>query len=217
MAQIIKKILKFFLKENKKPCKTIKYPFEICRNQAILLFAASKIGVKEIKGSGSNPEIEMYLDHGYSSSNVSTILKDDVPWCSAFICYILERNPFKMMSSTNILMARSYEHWGRKVFDFADVLPGDIATLWRGKHISLGKGHVTIFLGWVQNRKNKFYGIGGNQNDQVNISIYSVEKLTSFRRSSLEFDLSEEEKMDLKDTSRKILSINSVYEGGRVV
>lgn len=183
------------------------------RNKAILIAASHEVGVKEVRGkSGSNPTVENYLDHGYSKSNKSTSLRDDNPWCAGFIAFILEANKLIPMGSTNSLLARSYERWGVSVLN--DPQPGDIATMWR-KSKAAGTGHVTFFLGWHKKGKS-FYGLGGNQNDEVNISIYSVEKLTGFRRSSKSIKLGTSERKELADLAAKIRSGAKIEVGGKV-
>ena len=141
------------------------------RNKAILLFGSSTIGIKEIPGSGSNPEVEMYLDYGEADNDAP--YKDDTPWCAGWQNYIVKANPYIKMGGTDSLMARSFENWG--VSTLKDPLPGDIATRYRGKK-SKGFGHVHVFCGWHK-KGESYYGMGGNQNDEVNVSIYSMNKV----------------------------------------
>jgi len=90
------------------------------RNYKALWGAASQLGVKEWKGSPSNPKVEEYLDYGSRKDNKDSGLRDSVPWCAGFIAWVLEKTAG--MGSTNSLMARSYEKWG--VSTKSSPLPG---------------------------------------------------------------------------------------------
>lgn len=177
------------------------------RNRSVLLKAAGELGVKEIRGSGSNKQVEEYLDYGYVNNKSS--LSDSTPWCAGFIAWVLEKVG---MGSTNSLMARSYERWG--VSTKSNPMPGDIATRYRGVK-SKGFGHVNFFLGW-HNQGRSYYGLGGNQNDEVNVSIYSIDKLTDIRRSSKQKPFTAEEIADLKLIADNIIKGKPVLEGGKV-
>ena len=145
------------------------------RNFKVLAQAANQIGTLEWK-NGSNPKVEEYLDWGYSEENTDTSLNDSTPWCAGYIAWCLEKVG---MGSTNSLMARSYEKWG--ISSKNSPLPGDIVTFWRKSKTS-GFGHVGFFIGFE--RPNKVLVLGGNQNDQVNVTAYSTGRLVDIRRSS---------------------------------
>jgi uncharacterized protein (TIGR02594 family) len=180
------------------------------RNKAILLFGASTIGIKEWK-NGSNPEVEKYLDYGASAHNSDSGHSDAVPWCAGWMAYILEANPHIQMGSTNSLMARSYERWGVSSMKFA--LPGDIVTRYRGVK-SKGFGHVHVFCGWHVKNKS-YYGMGGNQQDEVNVSIYSMDKVTDFRRSSKQGPFSSKQAQELQGIANQIVE-GKPLQGGKL-
>ena len=135
-------------------------PFEIAR---------SYIGTIEGPGPADNPVImEMYASVGHD-----WVEHDSVAWCAAFVGHCLERSGIR---STRKLTARSYLDWGVPV-EVADAQPGDIGVIPRGT--SSWQGHV-FFIDridgpWV-------WGLGGNQDDAVNVKRYPVAKLLGVRR-----------------------------------
>jgi len=176
------------------------------RNMKLLKKAASQIGVKEIPGRDSNPLVEAYIAAGFVNNKSS--LKDNVPWCAAFVAWCLES---VYMGSTNSLMARSYEKWGMS--SKKHPVPGDIITFFRNG-LSSGQGHVGIYLGVVGSR---FYVLGGNQSDKVCISVYARSRMTDIRRSSKEFYISDTQEQSLVKLAQKILKANGFIKGGSVV
>lgn len=135
-------------------------PFEIARGL---------IGTTEGKGPENNPAI-MAL---YASVGHDWVEHDDVAWCAAFVGHCLEAAGIR---STRKLTARSYLDWGVPV-EVADARQGDIGVIPRGR--SSWQGHVffidRIEGAWV-------WGLGGNQDDAVNIKRYPVSKLLGVRR-----------------------------------
>lgn len=176
------------------------------RNKEVLLMAANELGVYEWK-DGSNPRVEQYLDHGASKSNKDSGLDDSIPWCAGFIAFCLESVG---MQSSDSLMARSYEKWGKS--SKIDPLPGDIVTFYRNG-LSSGQGHVAFLVKftpqWV-------WCLGGNQNDEVNVTRYSTDRMTDIRRSSKEFALSDLQRKMLAEIAADILAGNKVAEAGKV-
>jgi uncharacterized protein (TIGR02594 family) len=135
------------------------------------------IGVKEVPGTKSNPQVlaMLQLDETWPEG-------DDVPWCSAFANYItwLLRLP-----RSKSLLARSWLRVGIPVsLDIAE--PGfDVAILKRGTGKQPGpenttaSGHVGFFAG----REDKeILVLGGNQSDSVSISRYPAASLLGIRR-----------------------------------
>lgn len=132
--------------------------------------AKSYIGTTEGPGPADNPVIlEMYASVGQD-----WVEHDDVAWCAAFVGHCLERAGIR---STRKLNARSYLDWGVPV-ETEDAQQGDIGVIPRGT--SSWQGHVffidRIEGGWV-------WGLGGNQNDAVNIKRFPVSKLLGVRRA----------------------------------
>lgn len=176
------------------------------RNFLVLKQAASQIGVKEIRGSKSNPIIDEYHDYSTKSNNSSW--KDDVPWCASFVCWALEKVG---MGSTNSARARSFEKWG--VSKKSSPLPGDIVTFWRSSKSS-GKGHVGFF---IKKTSSHVVVLGGNQSDEVNISTYSTARMTDIRRSSKAGKYTKQEEQELYKLVDDILNGKKIKPGGKVV
>ena len=136
-------------------------PFDIAR---------SYIGTTEGAGPADNPVImEMYASVGHD-----WVEHDTVAWCAAFVGHCLERAGIR---STRKLTARSYLDWGVPV-ETADAQQGDIGVIPRGS--SRWQGHVffidRIEGAWV-------WGLGGNQDDAVNVKRFPVSKLLGVRRA----------------------------------
>ena len=137
-------------------------PFDIARGY---------IGTTEGPGPLDNPVImEMYASVGQAH-----VEHDDVAWCAAFVGHCLEKAGIR---STRKLNARSYLDWGVPV-EMSDARQGDIGVIPRGT--SGWQGHV-FFIdrmegAWV-------WGLGGNQDDAVNVKRYPVAKLLGVRRAA---------------------------------
>jgi uncharacterized protein (TIGR02594 family) len=136
-------------------------PFDIAR---------SYIGTTEGPGPADNPVImEMYASVGHD-----WVEHDSVAWCAAFVGHCLERAGIR---STRKLTARSYLDWGVPV-EVVDAQQGDIGVIPRGS--SSWQGHVffidRIEGAWV-------WGLGGNQDDAVNVKRYPVSRLLGVRRA----------------------------------
>lgn len=136
-------------------------PFDIAR---------SYIGTTEGPGPADNPIImEMYASIGHD-----WVEHDSVAWCAAFVGHCLERAGIK---STRKLTARSYLDWGIPI-DVADAQQGDIAVIPRGN--SNWQGHV-FFIDRIEGQW--VWGLGGNQDDAVNVKRFPVSKLLGVRRA----------------------------------
>ena len=136
-------------------------PFDIAR---------SYIGTTEGPGPADNPIImEMYASVGHD-----WVEHDSVAWCAAFVGHCLERAGIR---STRKLTARSYLDWGVPI-DVTDAQQCDIGVIPRGS--SNWQGHVffidRIEGAWV-------WGLGGNQDDAVNVKRFPVSKLLGVRRA----------------------------------
>ena len=132
--------------------------------------AQSYIGTTEGPGPADNPIImEMYASVGHE-----WVEHDSVAWCAAFVGHCLERAGIK---STRKLTARSYLDWGVPI-DVADAQQGDIGIIPRGS--SSWQGHV-FFIDRIEGQW--VWGLGGNQDDAVNVKRYPLSKLLGVRRA----------------------------------
>jgi uncharacterized protein (TIGR02594 family) len=136
-------------------------PFDIAR---------SYIGTTEGPGPADNPVImEMYASVGQTH-----VEHDSVAWCAAFVGHCLEKAGIR---STRKLTARSYLDWGIPI-EVADAQQGDIGVIPRGS--SSWQGHV-FFIDRIEGKW--VWGLGGNQDDAVNVKRYLVSKLLGVRRA----------------------------------
>lgn len=136
------------------------------------------VGIKEIDGKVSNPQIltMLQLDDKWPED-------DSVPWCSAFVNYVawLLRLP-----RSKSLRARSWLLVGQPIVvsDLATV-GFDIVILKRGGGSQPGPevinapGHVGFFAGL---NSDHIALLGGNQSNSVNISCYEIKRVLGIRR-----------------------------------
>jgi uncharacterized protein (TIGR02594 family) len=129
--------------------------------------ALAYIGLKEIPGQDDNPEIvKMFKDVGHE-----WVKDDETAWCAAFLGAVLERAG---ILSTRKLNARSYLFWGEQVHS---PKMGDVVILWRVKPDS-PYGHVGFFVCF---RDQSIFLLGGNQNNQVSIQAYPLNRVLGYR------------------------------------
>ena len=104
-------------------------------------------------------------------------------WCAAFVNKVLEyssQNSIETLGHPNYLLARSYLNYGYLVLE-DEVRTGDILIFSRGN--DGWKGHVGFYVGTEIVRGRKYYRVlGGNQDNEVNISLYPEYKLLGIRR-----------------------------------
>ncbi len=130
-----------------------------------LTIAFAEKRVREIPGDASNPRIIEY--------DTATTLKaksDEIAWCSAFVCWCLEKAGFP---STKSSAARSFVNYGVSV---EDPIPGCIVVLSRGTNPA--QGHVGFFLS--QDDEHVFI-YGGNQDDMVCVEAFEKARVLGYR------------------------------------
>jgi uncharacterized protein (TIGR02594 family) len=134
-------------------------------------FADNYIGLHEIKGSIDNEAIvQMFHDIGHK-----WVKDDETAWCSCFVNWVCLKTG---LVRSGKLDARSWLEIGEKT---SYPKHGDIVVFWRESKDSW-KGHVGFFAGYTS--KGDIYCLGGNQQNEVNISVYPKERLLEFRRLS---------------------------------
>lgn len=121
-------------------------------------------GVVEISGAKHNPRIVEY--HSVTTLKAST---DEVPWCSSFACWTMERAGYR---STRSAAARSWMRWGSPC---APKL-GAVAVFQRGANPN--SGHVAYYIAGDGDR---ILVLGGNQSNQVRRSWYPAKSLLGYR------------------------------------
>lgn len=134
-----------------------------------LSIARQEIGVKEFTGEADNPDVIKYLRS--TKLPRSAQFNDETSWCSAFVNWCIERTG---LQGTNNPTARSWLKWGTEI---EKPVKGCIVVLWRGSPTSW-KGHVGFF---IRETQNYVFLLGGNQDDEVNISKYSKDRFLGYR------------------------------------
>jgi len=135
--------------------------------------AKKEIGNKEITGGKDNPRILEY--------HSTTLLKakhDEVPWCSAFVNWVISQTGLKGTGSAS---ARSWLKWGKGI---AEPAVGAITVIWRTSPKSW-EGHVGFYLGPDPNDKSRILVLGGNQKDRVSIASYETSRVLGYRWPSV--------------------------------
>lgn len=131
---------------------------------AWVLEAWKYIGVKEIPGKRHEPKILAW----WKAIKRGGIKSDEVPWCAAFVGACLENVG---IISSRFESARSYMTWG---VPLARPVPGCIVVLSRG-----AGGHV--FFAVADDGHGRLLGLGGNQNNEVNVSTFSKDRVIGYR------------------------------------
>jgi len=139
-------------------------PRYISKEPPWLKIALGELHTQEISGSSHNPRILEY--HSVTTLRAQT---DEVPWCSAFACWVVEQSG---IPSTQSASARSWIGWG----DACEPFKGAITILSRGSDPT--KGHVGFYMG---EEGDHILLLGGNQGDEVNISSFPKERVIGYR------------------------------------
>lgn len=139
-------------------------------NTLILHIALSQYGVTEIPGQAHNPVI---LDY-FKEIGHQWVEDDETAWCSAFMNWVALK---ALCERSDSLVAQSWLKVGEVI-----TCPrlGDLVIFWRESPTSW-KGHVAIFICYSADGKY-VYVLGGNQNNQVCIKAYPVNRIKGFRR-----------------------------------
>ncbi len=139
--------------------------------------AIKEFGQKEISGTkDNNPRVVEYLKSTASylkkKSMISSVkdITDEISWCAAFMNWCMKQSGIK---GTGTAWALDWKKWGNPI---SRPKRGCIAVFERrykkdGKYIIAG--HVGIYLG---NSGDKILVLGGNQNNEVNITEFSTSK-----------------------------------------
>lgn len=139
------------------------------------------VGIKEVEGSMSNPQIlaMLQLDDVWPKD-------DSVPWCSAFVSYIAWLLGPTILRSQS-LRARSWLNIGKPIV-LAKARQGfDVAVFKRGignqpgPEIINASGHVGFFSYWFE-ENDRILILGGNQSNSVSLASYPVKDLLGIRR-----------------------------------
>ena len=126
--------------------------------------ALKELGNKEVSGPGSNPRILEYLKTVNINDN-----SDEIPWCSAFVNFIMKNN---WIHGTDKANARSWMDFGLA----SEKQIGAIIVLERGTESWMG--HVGFLMDWKDDGRNLI--LSGNHNDRVDMDFY-INKVLAIR------------------------------------
>ncbi|SFR53197.1 TIGR02594 family protein [Robiginitalea myxolifaciens] len=132
--------------------------------------ASAEIGVREVKGSQSNPQIIRYAEE----TGFSNYKSDESAWCSLFANWVAHKAG---LERSNSLAARSWLNVGIPI---ENPEPGDVVVFWRESRDSW-KGHVGFFHGFSSD-KSRVYCLGGNQGNQVSVTAKPIGRVLGYRR-----------------------------------
>ena len=143
-------------------------PMQGSRLPAYYLSARAMLGIQEVAGPRSNPQILRMIQR------FSSRTEDDsqFPWCGAFVGSHVENSGLPLAETPTL--ARSWLGWGHPVEEPSE---GDIAVLWRESPESW-KGHVAMF---VKREGDQVLLLGGNQSNAVTIQAYPADQVLGYR------------------------------------
>lgn len=134
-----------------------------------LLRAHDEMGVAEVAGAESSPQVMAY----FKACKADWVKDDSTPWCGAFIGALMAKDGFVLPSEP--LRARAWLGWGTAI---DEPRPGCVVVISRGGDPT--SGHVGLFRQWSEDR-SKIYLIGGNQGDCVSIAAFSADRVLGYR------------------------------------
>jgi len=136
----------------------------------VLDVSAGEYGIVEYAGSRNNPQIIKY----FSETGHENIKNEETSWCAAYMNWCAKKAGLDYPEN---LLARSWLNIGQEV---ESPQLGDIVVFWRNKKNSW-TGHVSLFI-YKDEKQNKIYCLGGNQNEKVCIAPYPAETVLAYRR-----------------------------------
>lgn len=129
--------------------------------------ALLEYGTTESVGAQNTPKILQY-SHEIGAKWIN---KDETPWCAVFVQWCLKQAGRAYSYHAN---ARYFLNYGQEK---TEPELGDLVILWRGS--KEGKeGHVGFF---IKQSGSSVYILGGNQNNQVNITEYNKSQVLGYR------------------------------------
>jgi uncharacterized protein (TIGR02594 family) len=134
-----------------------------------LALADQEVGVREVIGPADNPRILEY----HSAAPNGMPPSDEMAWCSAFACWVMEQAGYK---STRSKAARSWLRWGDEL---KEPKLGCIAVLWRGTPQGTA-GHVGFYVD-SGGRTNTVTLLSGNSGNSVSYATYASARVLGYR------------------------------------
>jgi uncharacterized protein (TIGR02594 family) len=142
---------------------------------AHLEWLQARVGLKEVPGKGSNPDIDaMFLICGYPREK----FRDDTAWCAVCGYAAVAETGGYITPAPDNTMAKSFLRWGVPVKE-ADIRPGDFRVEDRGADKAFG--HVDCVES-VDRAKGTVTVIGGNVGNAVTRSVKPIKGAAGYRR-----------------------------------
>ena len=136
----------------------------------IILKGFELIGLKEISGKESNPQLlallQKWLPEAYDDSRTA--------WCVIYLNEVLERSgikPFKTLAARELLKEAPAIALKSPRDGFRT---GDIVVYWREDKEKSWKGHAHFY---IHDDEKYVYGLGGNQRNEVSVAPYPKSRI----------------------------------------
>jgi uncharacterized protein (TIGR02594 family) len=130
-------------------------------------YAASLIGVREIKGPEHNPTILRWIKNLGRKIGIK-VTDDETPWCGVYAGEVMQKAGF---TPPDICVRAS--SWSKFGVELAEPTPGAILVFTRQ-----GGGHVGFY---VSEDADTYHVLGGNQSDAVNVTRIAKDRLSAVR------------------------------------
>lgn len=136
-------------------------------NEKVWKIAEAEIGVKEISGSKHNARILEY------HSTTGKFTDDETSWCGSYVEWCVTKAGKKGLGS----QGAGARNWLKFELPTTKPKKGDIVVFWR-ESLSSWKGHVAFYS---HETETHVYVLGGNQNNQVNVTAYPKSQVLGYR------------------------------------
>lgn len=130
-------------------------------------------GIVELPGEKKNNPDVMFM----AKTMKVWYPSDEIAWCGLFVGYCLKIAGVTDKQPDNILGAKNWKDYGTEV-ETSKVAEGDILVFWRGTPKG-PHGHVGFYAGETS---TAYKVLGGNQQNSVNYSWVSKQRLLTIRR-----------------------------------
>jgi uncharacterized protein (TIGR02594 family) len=132
-----------------------------------LEIAREDLGVEEISGPQANPRVMAY----FKAAKANWVKDDATPWCGAAMAAWVVLGGYAPPAEA--VRARAWLDWG---IPLEKPRVGCVCVLQRGNDEK--SGHVTL---WLEDRGDRFLGLGGNQGDAVSITAFPKRDILGYR------------------------------------
>lgn len=167
MQWLIDLLMRLFGKP-KLPAEPPKPEEPVRGDPAWLTVARQDLGLREVAGPASNPEIMRY----WASCDYDPPDGDETAWCSAAANHWLQKAG---VPGTRLPNARSWERWGAEL---KKPKLGCVVVFWRGSPTAW-TGHVALYIG--PGKPGYIKVLGGNQGNSVSVAEYPEAQVVAYR------------------------------------